>query len=109
METTMSTSTQGSASRLPETEEHMKHHLMTRPEAATDLGVSVSTLARWACLREKIRYHRVGKCALYDQNDLDSFIANSSVEPLRLVAPTYGHANRPARSKVVQSVDDANG
>ena len=60
----------------------MKHQLMTRPEAAAYLGVSVSTLARWACLREKVRYHRVGKRALYDQRDLDSLIANSSVEPV---------------------------
>ena len=60
----------------------MKHDLLTRPEAAAYLGVSVSTLARWACVREKIRYHRVGKRALYEQSDLDSFISNSTVEPL---------------------------
>lgn len=58
----------------------MKQHFLTRPEAASYLGVSVSTLARWAGLREKVRYHRVGKRALYDQSDLDTFIANSWVD-----------------------------
>ncbi len=67
----------------------MKHHLLTRPEAAAYLGVSVSTLARWACLRERVRYHRVGKRALYQQSDLDQFIASSAIEPVFQPLP-YG-------------------
>ncbi len=60
----------------------MEHDLLTRHEAAAYLGVSVSTLARWACLREKLRYHRVGKRALYRKSDLDQCIADSVVEPV---------------------------
>lgn len=61
----------------------MKNPLLTRPEAAEYLGVSVSTLARWASRREKVRYHRVGRRAMYRQCDLDNLIANSAVEPVR--------------------------
>lgn len=60
----------------------MKNNLLTRPEAAEYLGLSVSTLARWASLREKVRYHRVGRRALYQQTDLDQLIASSAVEPV---------------------------
>lgn len=64
----------------------MNDNLLTRPEAAAYLGVSTSTLARWACLRENVRYHRVGKRAVYRKSDLDEFIASSAVEPVGRVA-----------------------
>ena len=60
----------------------MHEELLTRAEAANYLGVSHSTLARWACCREKLRYHRIGKRALYRKSDLDDFIAGSAVEPV---------------------------
>jgi excisionase family DNA binding protein len=62
----------------------MKAGLLTRPEAADYIGVSVSTLARWACLREKLPYHRVGRRALYSRCDLDDFLERVAVKPVRL-------------------------
>jgi excisionase family DNA binding protein len=60
----------------------MRADFLTRPEAAAYLGVSVSTLARWACLRENVRYHRVGRRALYSRSDLDSFLDRVAIEPV---------------------------
>ena len=60
----------------------MKAGMFTRKEAATYLGLSVSTLARWASQRSKVRYHRVGKYALYRKSDLDDFVTETAVEPV---------------------------
>jgi excisionase family DNA binding protein len=72
-------------------EKVMKAELLTRQEAAIYLGVSVSTLARWASQREKVRYHRVGKRALYRRADLDAYVNASAIEPMRN-SPTCGKA-----------------
>lgn len=57
-------------------------HLMTRVEAAHYLGVSPSTLARWAHLRTGVRFHKVGRRTLYKVSDLDAFIESQAVEPV---------------------------
>jgi excisionase family DNA binding protein len=62
----------------------MRADLLTRPEAADYIGVSVSTLARWACLREKLPYRRVGRRTLYRKSDLDDFLDLVAVRPVRL-------------------------
>lgn len=55
--------------------------LLTRKGAASYLGVSVSTLATWACTgRYKLAYVKVGRLVKYRRKDLDAFIANGLVE-----------------------------
>jgi excisionase family DNA binding protein len=46
----------------------------SRREAAKYLGVSVSTLARWASLKQGPSYYLVGAKARYRYFDLDQFI-----------------------------------
>lgn len=60
----------------------MNPKLLPRKAAADYLGLSKSTLARWACQRTGPRFHKVGKQALYKIDDLDAFIAMQAVEPV---------------------------
>ena len=55
--------------------------LLTRKGAAKYLGVSVSTLATWACTgRYKLAYVKVGgRLVKYRKKDLDAFIASGLV------------------------------
>ena len=57
--------------------------LLTRREAATYLGVSHSSLARWAHLRCGPRYYLIGRRARYRANDLEAFAEGLAREPLR--------------------------
>lgn len=51
---------------------------MTRKEAAEHLGVSVQTLANWACTgKEKIPFHKLGRKVLYMRTDLDAYLAST--------------------------------
>ena len=61
----------------------MQANLLSRFEAATYLGISRSTLARWAMLREGPRYHKIGGKALYKLADLNQYIDSQVVEPTR--------------------------
>lgn len=56
---------------------------LSRMEAAHYLGVSGSTLARWAMLGEGPRFHKVGGKARYKIADLDTYIDSKAVEPAR--------------------------
>ena len=47
---------------------------LTRAEAAAYLGVSISTLARWASYGNGPPYYVVGAKARYRHSDLDQFI-----------------------------------
>ena len=54
---------------------HSTPHLLNRVEAAKYLGVTVSTLAVWACnKRYNLPYVKVGRLVKYRQADLDQFI-----------------------------------
>jgi len=61
--------------------EPARANLLSRAEAARYLGVSVSTLATWACTgRYNLPYVRLGRLAKYRAEDLDAFISNSVIE-----------------------------
>jgi excisionase family DNA binding protein len=47
---------------------------LSRAEAATYLGVSIPTLARWASQKTGPRYYRLGRNARYLPADLDAFV-----------------------------------
>jgi len=54
--------------------------LLSRHEAAAYLGVTVQTLAHWACTnRVRLPFVRIGKLAKYRQADLEAFIARNVV------------------------------
>lgn len=44
-------------------------------EAASYLGISAQTLARWRCHGDKIPFSRIGGAVVYDIADLDEFAA----------------------------------
>ena len=56
--------------------------MFSRPEAADYLGVSVSTMARWAHQRIGPAYKRAGRKTRYLQSDLDAFLEQDAFEPL---------------------------
>ncbi|WP_115616151.1 helix-turn-helix domain-containing protein [Chromobacterium vaccinii] len=60
-----------------------KDRLLSRPEAATWLGLSPYTLNEWASTgRYGLRYYRIGRKCMYRLSDLQAFIASRAVHPL---------------------------
>lgn len=59
----------------------MNSQFVNRADAAEYLGVSASTLARWAMLRAGPRYHKVGGKACYKLVDLQAYVDSKCVEP----------------------------
>ena len=57
--------------------------LLSRPQAAAYLGVSVSTLARWACCRTGPAFYRVGRAVRYRISELDAYVTGGLVIPVR--------------------------
>ena len=54
---------------------------LNRKQAAEYLGVSPNTLARWAWIKSpSIPYYRLGQKTVYDQDDLDRFLAKNRVD-----------------------------
>jgi excisionase family DNA binding protein len=52
-----------------------RSQLMSRAEAASYLGVTVQTLAIWACTgRYSLPYIKIGRLVKYSKSDLDAFI-----------------------------------
>lgn len=51
-----------------------REKMLSRADAASYLGVSISTLARWASNNEGPPYYVVGAKARYRYSDLDQFI-----------------------------------
>lgn len=52
-----------------------KTNWLNRNEAAEYLGVSVNTLANWACTGlKKLPYYKIGKKVMYKLDDLENFI-----------------------------------
>jgi predicted DNA-binding transcriptional regulator AlpA len=58
----------------------LEQPLLNRRLAATYLGVSVSTLHRWAATQQGPRYLKIGRQVRYTEHDLRSFVANSVAE-----------------------------
>ena len=54
--------------------------LLTRYQAAELLGVSYSTLGRWASQRVGPPYRKVGGCARYHSDDLTTYLDGCKVE-----------------------------
>ena len=55
--------------------------LLTRPQAASYLGIKPNTLAVWACTnRYHLPYAKIGSRVFYKQSDLDAFIANNTID-----------------------------
>jgi excisionase family DNA binding protein len=52
----------------------LREGTLSRADAAAYLGVSISTLARWASNNEGPPYYVVGAKARYRYSDLDQFI-----------------------------------
>lgn len=52
----------------------IRESTLSRADAAAYLGVSISTLARWASNNEGPPYYVVGAKARYRYSDLDQFI-----------------------------------
>lgn len=65
-------------------EDRLPANLLNRRDAAVYLGVSASTLARWAMLRVGPSFHKLGGRVLYRISDLDQFIAQCAVVPASL-------------------------
>ncbi|WP_369026386.1 helix-turn-helix transcriptional regulator [Qipengyuania sp. RANM35] len=57
--------------------------LLNREEAAHYLGISFSTLARWAMLGKGPAFHKIGRQARYKISELDAFIDSQSIELVR--------------------------
>lgn len=55
--------------------------MFSRTEAAVYLGVSVSTMARWAHKREGPAYKRAGRKTRYLKCDLDAFLDREAFKP----------------------------
>jgi excisionase family DNA binding protein len=55
--------------------------MFSRPEAAAYLGVSISTMARWAHQKTGPAYKRAGRKTRYLKTDLDSFLDQDAFEP----------------------------
>lgn len=55
--------------------------MFSRPQAAAYLGVSVSTMARWAHQRSGPAYKRAGRKTRYLRTDLDSFLEKNAFSP----------------------------
>lgn len=55
--------------------------MFSRPEAAEYLGVSVSTMARWAHLKVGPAYKRAGRKTRYLKSDLDAFLERDAFKP----------------------------
>jgi len=54
--------------------------LLTRPEAALNLGVAEKTLAMWKCTgRYKLPVVKLGRLVRYRKSDLDKFIESHVV------------------------------
>ena len=54
--------------------------LLSRPEAAAYLGLSVKTLATWASSgRYELKMHKIGSRVKYRKSILDRFIADREV------------------------------
>ena len=55
--------------------------LLSRDDAAAFLGISPSTLAKWACQKTVLLpYVKVGRLVRYRKSDLMEFIARSRVD-----------------------------
>lgn len=57
----------------------MEQPLLNRRMAAEYLGVSVSTLHRWAAIHQGPQYFKVGRQVRYAEHDLKGFLANNIV------------------------------
>jgi excisionase family DNA binding protein len=55
------------------------NHLLTVPEAAKVLGVSVNTLRQWVCQR-RLPTIKLGKAVRFSPEDLQQFIQNNRRE-----------------------------
>ncbi len=62
-----------------------KPDLLTRKEAAEYLGITVNTLAVWACAkRYPLPYVKIGRSVKYRRSDLDNFIKRRTITQLDL-------------------------
>ena len=55
--------------------------MFSRPEAAEYLGVSVSTMARWAHQKTGPAFKRAGRKTRYLETDLKSFLEQGAFRP----------------------------
>ncbi len=55
--------------------------MFSRPEAAAYLGVSVSTMARWAHQKTGPSFKRAGRKTRYLRADLDAFLDQTAFTP----------------------------
>ncbi len=59
---------------------NINRNFLNRKEAAQYLGISISTLANWACTKKvNLPYYLVGRSVRYLINDLEEFIQNGKV------------------------------
>jgi predicted DNA-binding transcriptional regulator AlpA len=68
------------ASAMQPTTLNQPERLLSRKEAATFLGVSVSCLANWACTkRQPLPYVKLGNMVRYRMRDLEAFVTEQMV------------------------------
>lgn len=60
----------------------MQRVLLTRNEAAEFLGVSYSSLARWASQRVGPAFIKIGGAARYHLDDLNAYIVRQRIQPV---------------------------
>ncbi len=59
----------------------MKNMLRT-PAAAALLGVRPNTLEIWRHQRRGPKFYRVGRCIVYEQEDLEAFVRSNGVHTI---------------------------
>jgi predicted DNA-binding transcriptional regulator AlpA len=55
---------------------------LRRADAASFLGLSVSTLANWASAGRGPTYHKMGRVPMYSLAELRRFVESQTVKPL---------------------------
>ena len=63
-------------------EMNVMERLLTYKEAADILNIKPQTLRQWVCA-QRIGYIKIGSAVRFSREDIEAFIANSTVEKLR--------------------------
>ncbi len=64
--------------------------LLSEPQAARILNVSIRTLQAWRCAAKGPPFIRVGRAIRYRRSDLEQYLKDSTVQPIRNGGPRFG-------------------
>lgn len=60
------------------------------PAAADYLGVKTNTMEIWRCQKRGPKFYKIGRCVVYDLNDLESYVNAHGVHTVDSV-PALGN------------------